>query len=109
MAVSGERGGMSYARGGSHFAIKKQYKPEYIRVAYQGLSKTPCRCSVLENPVQQGKCLQKHQVKVKSYNNRAWDTGWVIRGSSPGRDWEFLSSPPRPDRFWGPPSLLSNG
>jgi hypothetical protein len=22
--------------------------------------------------------------------------------------WQFFSSPPRPDRFWGPPSLLSN-
>jgi hypothetical protein len=22
---------------------------------------------------------------------------------------EFLSSPPRPERLWGPPSLLSNG
>jgi len=26
---------------------------------------------------------------------------------SRGRD--FLSSPPRPDRLWAPPSLLSNG
>jgi hypothetical protein len=28
----------------------------------------------------------------------------------PGRatDWTFSSSPPRPDRPWGPPSLLSN-
>jgi hypothetical protein len=23
--------------------------------------------------------------------------------------WEFFSSPPRPERLWGPPSLLSNG
>jgi hypothetical protein len=23
--------------------------------------------------------------------------------------WEFFSSPPRPERHWGPPSLLSNG
>jgi hypothetical protein len=30
------------------------------------------------------------------------------RGSIPGRGWEFFSSPPRPDRFWGSPSLLSN-
>jgi hypothetical protein len=30
------------------------------------------------------------------------------QGSSPSRGWEFLSSPPRPDRLWGPPSLLSN-
>jgi hypothetical protein len=26
-----------------------------------------------------------------------------------GRGWEFFSSPPRPDRLWGPPSLLYNG
>jgi hypothetical protein len=25
------------------------------------------------------------------------------------RGWEFFSSPPCPDRLWGPPSLLSNG
>jgi len=28
--------------------------------------------------------------------------------SSPGWGWEFFSSPPRPDRLWGPPILLSN-
>jgi len=38
-----------------------------------------------------------------------WSTGWMIGGSSPGRGWEFYASPPRPDRLWGPPSLLSNG
>jgi hypothetical protein len=37
-----------------------------------------------------------------------WATGWMIRGSSPGQGWKFLSSPPRPDRLYGPPSLLSN-
>jgi len=25
------------------------------------------------------------------------------------RGWEFFSSPPRPDRLWGPPSLLYSG
>jgi hypothetical protein len=25
------------------------------------------------------------------------------------RGWKFFSLPPRPDRHWGPPSLLSNG
>jgi hypothetical protein len=32
-------------------------------------------------------------------------TVWMIGGgggSIPGRGWEFLSSPPRPDRLWGP-------
>jgi hypothetical protein len=33
--------------------------------------------------------------------------GWS-GGSSPGRGWEFISSPPRPDRLWGSPSPLSN-
>jgi hypothetical protein len=26
-----------------------------------------------------------------------------------GGGWEFFSSPPRPERLWGPFSLLSNG
>jgi hypothetical protein len=30
-------------------------------------------------------------------------------GSSPGGGWQFFPSPPRPDRLWGLPSLLSNG
>jgi hypothetical protein len=38
-----------------------------------------------------------------------WATSWTIGGSSPGWGWEYFSSPPRPDRLWGPPSLLSNG
>jgi hypothetical protein len=40
---------------------------------------------------------------------QCWATGWMIGGLSPGRGWEFFSSPPRPDRLWGPPSPLSNG
>jgi len=27
---------------------------------------------------------------------------WMIGGSRPGRSWEFFSSPPGPDRLWGP-------
>jgi hypothetical protein len=37
-----------------------------------------------------------------------WAMGWMIRGSSPGRSWEFFSPPPHPDRLWSPPILLSN-
>jgi hypothetical protein len=29
-------------------------------------------------------------------------TGWMIRGSSPGRGWEFFSAPPRPRPALGP-------
>jgi hypothetical protein len=35
--------------------------------------------------------------------------GLMIRGLSPERGWEFISSPPCPDRLRDPPSLLSNG
>jgi hypothetical protein len=35
--------------------------------------------------------------------------GWMVEISSPGRGWEFFSSPPRPDWLWSPPSLLYNG
>jgi len=31
------------------------------------------------------------------------------RGSISDRVWDFLPSPPRPDRLWGPLSLLSDG
>jgi hypothetical protein len=50
--------------------------------------------------------------EVRSRDNsvvQRWATGWMIGSSSPGRGWEFLSSPPCPDRLWGPTSLLSNG
>jgi hypothetical protein len=40
---------------------------------------------------------------------KRWATGWMIGGLSPGRGWEFSSSPPRPDWLWGSPRLLSNG
>jgi len=33
-------------------------------------------------------------------------TGWTVRGSNPGGDDIFHN---RPDRRWGPPSLLDNG
>jgi hypothetical protein len=33
----------------------------------------------------------------------------MIGGSSPGRGWEFFSSPSRQDRLWGPPSFLYSG
>jgi hypothetical protein len=34
---------------------------------------------------------------------------WSPLTSIPGGWWEFFSSPPRPERLWGPPSLLSHG
>jgi hypothetical protein len=33
----------------------------------------------------------------------------MVGGYNPGRGWEILSSPLRPDRLWGPPCLLSTG
>jgi hypothetical protein len=37
------------------------------------------------------------------------DQGSRVRFLGGGGSWEFYSSPPRPERLWGPSSLLSNG
>jgi hypothetical protein len=58
----------------------------------------------------------QHQTNEKIWSRNELDaTNMIIisyvlddRGSIPGRDWDFFSWPPRPDRLWGPPSLLSN-
>jgi len=36
-------------------------------------------------------------------------TGWTTVVRYPERAGIFSSSPPRPDRRWGPPSIISNG
>jgi hypothetical protein len=36
-------------------------------------------------------------------------TSWAVRSLFPGRGSKFFSSPNRPDKLWGPPSLLFNG
>jgi hypothetical protein len=36
-------------------------------------------------------------------------TCWTVRGSNPGKSTTSFSSSKRPDRLWGPPSLLFNG
>jgi hypothetical protein len=42
---------------------------------------------------------------------QCWAMGWTIGvlGFDSRWEWEFFSLPPRPERLWGPPSLLSNG
>jgi hypothetical protein len=49
-----------------------------------------------------------YKSRYTSVVNR-WAAGWMIGGSSTGRGWQFLSSPPRPDLLSGPPTLLSCG
>jgi hypothetical protein len=53
-------------------------------------------------------------MKEPGYRSRCrdWARGWTVRGLSPCRAESFerfLSSPKRPHRLWGPPSLLFNG
>jgi hypothetical protein len=38
-----------------------------------------------------------------------YDRGSMVRFPGGGEAGNFFSSPPRPERLWGPPSLLSNG
>jgi hypothetical protein len=51
--------------------------------------------------------LRKDHFKKEIKDERGWTFG--VLGLISGGDWEFFSSPPRPERLWGPPSLLSNG
>jgi hypothetical protein len=48
------------------------------------------------------------RTEIAQWYSAGLRAGWS-GGSIPGRGWEFFSSPLCPDRFWGPPSLLSNG
>jgi hypothetical protein len=50
------------------------------------------------------------RLKVLSSTLRGERAGshWIGGDSSPGKGWEFLSSPPSPNRPWRPPSPLSN-
>jgi hypothetical protein len=55
-----------------------------------------------------------HFLAVRDQISYSYSTGlWAGRsgfyGSISGGGWEFFSSPGRPEQFWGPPSLLSNG
>jgi hypothetical protein len=43
---------------------------------------------------------------LSRYSDWLLATGWTVRGSNPGGDEIFRT---RPDRPWGPPSLLYNG
>jgi hypothetical protein len=51
---------------------------------------------------------QRCGARIAQYHT-ATDYGLGSRGSIAGRGKRFFSSPLRPDRFWGTPSLLSNG
>jgi hypothetical protein len=51
------------------------------------------------------KCVKR----INSFRSAGLRTGRSgFYGSISGWGWEFFSTPPRPDRRWGPPSLLSN-
>jgi hypothetical protein len=61
------------------------------------------------------RCVQDLYDTEQSVKSRDSSVGIALgyglddRGSIPGGCWEFFSKPPRPERLWGPESLLSNG
>jgi hypothetical protein len=55
---------------------------------------------------------QKHTQDTKFWNNLTqipYRLGCGLDDRGSGEGWEFFSSPPRPERLWGTPSLLSTG
>jgi hypothetical protein len=70
-----------------HLILPLHYKPGHYQEAITGKPYRSRNSSVLQ----------------------CWATGWMMGGSSPGRGWEFFSSPLRSDRRWRPPNLLFNG
>jgi len=48
------------------------------------------------------------EARIAQWYNVGLRARWRGVRSCPDRGWELFSSPPRPDRLWGPPSLLSN-
>jgi hypothetical protein len=67
-----------------------------------------CHAVVTRDPPNMACCSTFYKYRRDSSVDLALGTVWMMRGSSPGRIWKFFSSLPRPDRLWGPPSLLSN-
>jgi len=60
----------------------------------------------LWNGIRLGVVVMNYRVSLYRDQATGWTTGvWFPAGVR----WNFCSSPPRPDLFWGPFSLLSNG
>jgi hypothetical protein len=53
--------------------------------------------------------MGEYLLHVRSRDSSAMGYWLDVGGSNRGRGWEFFSSPPRSDRLWGLPSLLSSG
>jgi hypothetical protein len=72
-----------------------------------------CDVSVVFHSSSTFKLITALPYHIRLYGPAYWYSaglqGWMIGGSNAGMGWEFLSSPPHPDRLWGPPSLLTNG
>jgi hypothetical protein len=64
--------------------------------------------SDLNNTIYEGCHVTPLAVIAQSVRVTDWTIG-VLGFDSRRGGWEFFSSPPRPERFWCPPSLLSNG
>jgi hypothetical protein len=74
----------------------------------------PLKISVLYLKLNHDRCLSQlsNSLFTNYSTNRSRDirnVGWTIRGLNADRDEKFFSFPKRPDRLWGPPSLLFNG
>ena len=59
--------------------------------------------------VQDGRPVAQPALQGTKLNCVHCATGWAVAGSIPGRGKHFFYISVRPERLWGPPSLLFNG
>jgi hypothetical protein len=104
-----------------NYSTKLEFKTKKIVIVHFVAASPSCATSLLKILKEVSHVYIFHHVCVFSYtyickvmnqepgqlSDRALGYGLDEGGSSPGRGWEFFSSPPRSDRIWSPPSLLS--
>jgi hypothetical protein len=91
--------------------IKCTESATYLVCKIFQIIETQIKINYLKGDYSENYCERNYFYRIDSVSMatrlRAGRSGFW--GSIPGMGCEFLSSPPCPDRFWGPPSLLSNG
>jgi hypothetical protein len=100
LVISRKYGALHYALSSSYLLLPLPWVQIFFSI--------PCSANMTDQVLHaHNTCPTYWQLSRYSAGLRAGGSGFY--GSIPGWGWEFFSSPPCPERLWGPPSLLSNG